>query len=419
MKTKMKIIFRYTFIIGLFIANSIFAQSNNPLNDILYQNPDLFSAILNHPQKKEIQILYTQINRDKNNKPHFKTYSFNLNDEHYFYPASTIKLPVAIFALEKLNELDIDYLDKNTSLKIDSNYTRQTKVTEDSSSKSGQASIANYIKKVLLVSDNDAFNRLYEFTDRQTINKKLNKYGFKDSRIISRLSVGDKDETAKYTNAINFYKDNQLVYTKPIAYDNKNYPLKLTNLKRGRGYLDGKGKLVSQPFDFSDMNVFQLSDQHDLMKRLFFPASFPKCKRFNLTAGDYDFLYSYMSKYPTESDFPKYDLPYYYPTYCKFLFYGADENIKPNPNIRIFNKVGDAYGYSLDNIYLIDYETKVEFILTAVIQSNDDEIYNDNTYEYETVSYPFLKNLGQKVYDFELQRSKKHQPNFKELLKYK
>ncbi len=416
---EMKKLAFYFFIMLATLTKATYSQSSNPLADILTQNPDLFGAILNHPQKNELQILYTQINRDKNNKAHFKTYSFNLNNQHYFYPASTIKLPTAIFALEKLNELGIENLDKNTALKIDTAFAEQTKVEGDPTSADGTASIANYIKKILLVSNNDAFNRIYEFTDRATINDKLKKYGFKHSRIINRLAVGDSGETTRHTNPFHFYHKDKTIYTKPSAYDAKDYPLKLNNLIRGNAYLNSKDELVEQPFDFTGKNAFQLTDQHELMKRLFFPTSFPKSKRFNLTSSDYDLLYSYMSKYPTESTFPKYDAPNYYPAYCKFLFYGGQKNATINPNIRIFNKVGNSYGYAVDNIYLVDYENKVEFILTAVIQSNSNEIYNDNNYEYETICYPFLKNLGQKVYELELNRPRKYEANVTNLLKYK
>ena len=79
------------------------AQKNNPIEVILQQNPTLFGEVLKHPQQNEVQIIYTQIDRDKNQQAHFSTFSYRLNDHHYFYPASTVKLPAAIFALEKLN----------------------------------------------------------------------------------------------------------------------------------------------------------------------------------------------------------------------------------------------------------------------------------------------------------------------------
>jgi hypothetical protein len=98
------------------------------------------------------------------------------------------------------------------------------------------------------------------------------------------------------------------------------------------------------------------------------------------------------------------------------LFYGGDSSAVINPNIRIFNKVGDSYGYDIDNAYIIDTKNKVEFMLTAVVQSNEDGIYNDNKYEYTTVCLPFMKNLGQVIYDLELKRTKKHLPNLKKFM---
>src|ERR1022692_1197977 len=102
----------------LLIMMSFFVSSKQTdtifLKNLLQSHPELFSHILNHPTHNEVQILYTQIDRDKNNTPHFTSYSYRLNADRYFYPASTVKLPTAIFALEKLNELDMPGLTKKT-----------------------------------------------------------------------------------------------------------------------------------------------------------------------------------------------------------------------------------------------------------------------------------------------------------------
>jgi beta-lactamase class A len=55
----------------------------------------------------------------------------------------------------------------------------------DSSSETGFPSIENYIKKILLVSDNDAYNRLYEFVGRAEINQKLKKYGLNKPALLA------------------------------------------------------------------------------------------------------------------------------------------------------------------------------------------------------------------------------------------
>ena len=75
------------------------------LKKLMESKPELFSSVLHHPGKNQIQIIYTQVNRDAKNKPSFKTFSYNLDPHHYFYPASTVKLAAVIFALEKVNRL--------------------------------------------------------------------------------------------------------------------------------------------------------------------------------------------------------------------------------------------------------------------------------------------------------------------------
>jgi hypothetical protein len=381
----------------LLIVNvTAFAQQPDTvfLKNLLQSHLELFSGILNHPTHNEVQILYTQINRDKNNVPHFTSYSYRLNANHYFYPASTVKLPTAIFALEKLHELNIPGLTMGAVMKTDSSFEEETRMTADTSSANGLPNIENYIKKILLVSDNYAYNRLYEFVGRAEINNKLKKYGLNNTRIIGRLAIYDSGENAKHTNAIDFYNDDKLIYHQPAQYDAKEYPMHLDNMIQGKGYLDKNDKLIMKPFDFSEKNVYTIADMQSVLKRLLFPDSFPKEQQFNLKPEEYKFVYHYMSMLPGESKKPTYNRPDYYPAYCKFLFYGGDSTAVINPDIRIFNKVGDSYGYNIDNAYIVDFKYNVEFILTAVVQSNEDGIYNDNKYEYATVCLPFMKNLG-------------------------
>ncbi|WP_343534469.1 serine hydrolase [Pedobacter sp.] len=414
----------YKSILSLFLlisANAMAQQTDTVfLKQLLESKPELFSGVLNHPNKNEVQIMYTQVNRDKNNKPSFKTFSYRINPTHYFYPASTVKLAAVIFALEKINELKVKGLDANSTMITDTAFTGQTPVTEDKTAANGKPSIAHYIKKVLLTSDNDAYNRLFEFVGRAEMNAKLKKYGMTESRILNRLAIGDGGEREKNTNPIRFYNGDVLVYSQPAQYDPKNYPLELTNLIVGVGYMDSKEQLVNKPYSFENKNVFTIKDQQSLMRRLMAPEAFAAKDRFNLSPADYQLIYTYMSKLPTESDYPKYDAKEFWPTYAKMLYYGRDKNAMIEPNIRIFDKYGDSYGFIIDNAYIVDFKNGVEFFLTAVVQSNEDGIYNDGKYEYETVCYPFMKNLGRSIYEYELQRKKTNQPNLsKYVMDYK
>lgn len=182
-------------------------QKENLIEELLKSKPELFNIILNDSTKHEVQIVYTQIDRDKNNKPSFTTYTYNVDRNRYFFPASTVKLPLSLLSLEKINNLNIKGLTKETPLKIDSASRKQIAVSTDTSAVNSLPSIGQYIKKILLVSDNDGYNRLYEFLGQQYINETLKQKGFNDVRILTRYIVGDDTITARYTNPIQFYNE--------------------------------------------------------------------------------------------------------------------------------------------------------------------------------------------------------------------
>lgn len=203
---------------------------------MINSNKNIFSEYLSNPSKYEVQIIYTQINRDEENIPSFNTFTYNLNAEKYFYPASTVKLSAAILALEKINELNINDLNKYTPLQIDSVESWQSPAVFDSSSPNGLPSIAHYIKKIFLVSNNDAYNRLYEFLGQEYFNEKLWGKGLVDCMFVSRLSVFLSPEQNACTNPIKFYSGDKIIYSQPQVCNEKKYPNKLQNVKLGIGY---------------------------------------------------------------------------------------------------------------------------------------------------------------------------------------
>ena len=377
------------------------------LLDILKQHPDLFQSALSNPDNK-VQIIYTQIDRGNNGNPKFTDHYFNINDSSYFYPASTVKLPIAILALQKLNELKISGLDKNSTMISEADYSGQTEVYNDPSSPDGRPTIEHYIKKILLVSDNDAFNRLYEFLGQEYINNTLHKMGYKEVQIVHRLDISLSEDENRHTNPVRFFDANdKLIYEKPLEASKLLYAER--NTKMGNGFYRGN-QLINEPFDFSKKNRMSLTTLHSIVRSVMFPEMVSKQQRFNLTKDDYDFLRKYMSMTPLESRFPFYDRENYWDGYVKFLMYGAEKNpIKDG--IRIFNKVGDAYGFLIDAAYIADFNNNVEFMLSAVIHCNNDGIFNDDKYEYDDVGFPFMKHLGEVIYNLELKRKKNRVPD--------
>ncbi len=393
------------------ISMSTFAQKpDNPLEQLLLSNPDKFKKLTDNPEKYRLQILYTQIDRDAKNKPTLTTYAYRSDSNEYFYPASTVKLAASVLALEKLNALKID---KSTTFQTLKNRLSQLEIKTDTSAKSGLPSVEHYIKKILLVSDNEAYNRLYEFLGQRPFNETMRDKGFHGVRLTHRLQTPLPRLENQYTNPIQFLdRSGKIIYQQSESFNDKPYSASKPILL-GKGTMNDAGLVEDKPLDFSLKNAYPLQAQHEFLKRLLLPEAFPAKDRFLLTKDDYAFLYRYMSMYPTESKDPDYSNEF--ATYCKFLYYGSEKNAVLNPSIRIFNKVGDAYGFLLDNAYVVDFDKKIEFIVTAVLLCNEDEIFNDERYDYDTIGFPFYKNLGQVIYDFEAKRPKKHLPNLDHL----
>lgn len=393
-----------TFITGPHIKTDEF------LEKMLQSKPQYFAQIVQNRKALKVQIIYTQINRKANNEAVFTPYYFNIDSAEYFYPASTVKMPVALLALQALHELNLPGLDKNSTLITEGAYSKQSPVYNEPTTRDGRPSVGQYVKKIFMVSDNNAFNRLYEFMGQQYINDKLHKMGYADAEILHRLQVSMTPDENRHTNPVGFYDAfGKLLYKQPMLFNENTYSTR--NDSAGNGYYSN-GQLINHAMDFSLKNRISLQDLTDILRSVLFPQSVSQKQRFNFTEEDYKFVKQYMSQLPTESLYPPYsaDTAAYWPAYCKFLLYGAEKG-PLTPNIRIFNKVGDAYGFLTDVAYIVDFEKKIEFMLSARIYCNADGILNDDAYDYETTGFPFMKQLGKMIYEYELARPRTVKPD--------
>lgn len=379
------------------------------IESLLNSQPDRFGTVMQNPGKYRVQIMYTQIDRDFNNKPGFKTFIYNVNPTEYFYPASTVKLPVSALALEKLRRLNRPGLNPDTTMLTGAAKDFQTEARTDETSPTGLPSVGQYIRKILLVSDNDAFNRLYEFLGQQEINERLRGMRYFDTRIIHRLESSLSEDENRWTNPVQFVNGDEPIYEQDAIYNEISFRSKQPE-KLGVAEIVDSERL-ERPKDFAGKNAYSLLDQHEFIRNLMFPQSAKPRSRLHFDEDSYRFLYRYMSMYPGESGIEAYkDVEKYPPGYVKFLMYGGDAKTIP-PHIRIFNKVGDAYGFLTDAAYIVDFKNNIEFILSATIYTNENQTFNDDNYEYEEIGQPFLKNLGQAIYEVELDRKREHEPD--------
>lgn len=390
-------------------------QPLQPLLSQVTEQYPLLQQVLANPEPYRLQIIYTQIDRDTDNSPHLTYYQLGLDDSRYFYPASTVKLPIALLALEWLTEQNVTSLNADTTMLTDAAAGWQTSQTTDPTAANGLPSIAQYIKKILLVSDNDGSNRLYELLGQDFINQRLEAKGLKHSVINHRLSVPLTAEQNRQFNPVRFVDSaGKTILALPARstkqqYSNKDKPT------LGRAYIKGS-ELINSPMDFTDKNRFSLTDFDGVIKRVIFPQLFAENERFKLRAKDRALVLRYMAMLPPASINPDYDVKQYPDNYSKFLLFGGNAQQIPE-HIKIFNKTGWAYGHIIDGAYIADLQQGIEFFITAVIYANENDTLNDDQYQTDEVALPFLRQLGEYLYQHELQRPKKHKPDLSEVIR--
>lgn len=370
----------------------------------------LLLHVLNNPDSFQYQIIYTEINRDKHNRPQFKNHYLHVDRNRYFNPASTVKLPTALIALEKLNTFRKPGLDIYTTMLTDSSFSAQTAVTKDTSAANGLPSIANYVKKIFLVSDNDAYNRLYEFTGQDQLNGLLQNKGYNDVRIVRRFVTMTEEEN-RHTNAITFLRGADTVLRLLPHYSKMSYDYS-KEVRVGKAHYNRYDSLIKAPFDFTRHNNLPLEDLQQMLRSVLFPESVPKKQRFHISEKDRQFVLKQLSAYPSESEHPKYDNTEYFDSYCKFFLYKSGKQ-KPPAHIRIFNKPGWSYGYLTDASYILDFNSKTECMLSAVIYVNRDGVLNDDKYEYNEIGYPFFKEIGEILVEYDRNRKRTFVPDLK------
>ena len=375
-------------ILLLAVCSSLLSCNSNPIELVLKSDPYL-KEIIKDKEDYEIQVMLTKVNHD-NTKIDFQNYKYQHDENQYFYPASTIKLPIVVLTLKKINELrskgsDITLKSKIILNNVDnySNFKLQDSIT----------SFQNLIADIFLVSDNSASNILIDFIGYNYFNDEMQNAGFDrtylnhkfnpDPYFNSTWQISDLDN-----NIISSINDNQKI----IKADDK-----INGLDKGeRRYFNGE--ILDESLNFSEKNRFSITDMHNLIKYIFYPEIFDKANTFNLNVEDYDFIRYWISRFTYEDIGEKFiGDEKFFETYNKFFIHGDEQSVS-NEQIRVYNKIGQAYGTSIDNGLIKNYQNNVEFILTSTIYTNKNKVINDNLYEYDDIAEPFLAKLSRAIY---------------------
>lgn len=351
------------------------SEERSTLQKALRSESPLITEVMDRASEYEVQIMLTEINR-KGDSVTFTDHEFRADTSEYFYPASTVKFPVALLALEEIAVSD--QINSETPFLVEGDSLPTTLKKE--------------VSKIFAVSDNDAYNRLFEILGKDAINSRLKAKGIGPLRISHRVGTDNSDRLT--TRPVTFLLQDSTSVIMGNIENAEIESLSLNKVLKGKGYY-ANDSLISEPMDFSKKNYLPVQALHQTMKRVMFPENFTSEEQFHLEETDREYLLSSMHTPPYQQG---YDREEYYDSYVKFFLFGDSEEPMPE-DIRIYNKVGYAYGYLTDCAYIVDETNGIEFLLTATIHVNANGIYNDNTYEYDETGIPFLAELGRAVHE--------------------
>jgi len=361
--------------------------------------------VFSNPQAYRAQVLITEVVRTPNGKPGLRQFRFRAGSE-YFYPASSIKLCAAIAALQSLTEHSaqaripaIDWL--HAPIQIAPLFPGDAEQSSDLSNEANQKiTIGHELRKLAIVSDNQAFNRLFDVVGLDSLNQQMHDLGLSSVRIRHRLS---DPRSIPHGNA------SAAVRILPLGLPPVSIPARLgsfsdTNsapgLLIGEGFMRAKTRL-NGPTDFSTRNGISLDDLQTLLILLARPDILPAHQpRLQLHPTYRTFLLEALTMYPHESTNPRYIQAEFPDDYSKFLLPGVRRvfpSSSPQERIQITGKIGRAYGFSTENAWLRNPSNGREVFVAATLYTNSDGILNDDRYDYESVADPFFADLGELV----------------------
>ena len=351
-----------------------------------------FDHLLEDPARFRLQILVSEV-VEEDGRATLVRRGFRVDDE-YFYPASAIKTCATITALEAMDR--VGGVDVHTPLAWHPLFDdEEFEDRDDTNLDGGSITVHHEIRKLFLVSDNRAYNRLLELSGHREINEAMWAAGLESTRLHHRLSEFRSIEDNRRSPRIDFLPAGEDARTVPVResdlmLDNEGL---FRDLDVGEARVSG-GERIEGPMSFRMKNGISLVDLQDLNVLLLRPDIDIGKPGFDLSDEQRALLADTMAEYPSRSENPRYDAKSYPLDWGKFLLPGLTR-VVPESELTIHNKVGRAYGFSIENALVVHDPTGRAFFCTAVLQTNANDTLNDGVYEYDKIADPFFADLGE------------------------
>lgn len=342
-------------------------------------------AVLATPEKYRFQVLYGVVTAGP--KPTIERHAYRA-DAEYFYPASSMKVPITLAMYERLalaRSKGKPGLTRDASLRI---------YPATGAGEPFVTTLARETWRAMIVSDNFAANRILGFVGHREANETLWALGLASARVHDGFATGGEIDPGEVSPRIDVALGGG--GTESIAARRSTLVLPATN---ATGLAIGEasivdGRRVPGPLSFAEKNAMRLRDLQDSLVRIMRPELLPATAAATASKEDLASLRQAMGTLPSESGLAGYDRNVV-ADYTLSPFLRGIERVRARGKFQIYSKVGQAYGFLIGNAYVVDKATGRAFFLTAAIYANPDEVMNDDLYAYDSISFPALADVGE------------------------
>lgn len=345
----------------------------------------IIDQVLANPEKYHLQIHFTAVN-EQERAIVLNEYSL-YKDKYYYHPASLIKFPLALASLEMFTKFQ-EQFGISLQSKIESKTCSCDFGTDNYVNHKSKPTLDILYREMLIMSNNDAYNFFYDFVGPTYFNKRMTELGLSNIILRNRFYASCGGEKAKLHGGISFMKDSANVkYAIRCQTDSLQDNVQSIYLNEGAA---------------KSNNLVSLYSLHQLMKKLFYPATSNSVPALNISETNLNYFKQTIASYP--KSIPEYSI---YPNHYHKYLIPPDLINNQDSSIKIYSKNGNAGGYISDIMYFTDEKNKVKYFLSVSMYNASNKYYYRRRAYYTSPGIDFFRQLSKVLYNYEKEKKTK------------
>lgn len=376
------------------LAGAAFAPALAAADDLLRQlvagaGPTAQRVLANAGEFRP-QLLWTRCVRAAGGWRAQRTHALGLRPRAWFAAASFIKLPLAALLIEELERRGLDWIDGDLRVEVDAAHACAPLPTPQA----GGWPLLALLQAMLVVSDNLAYNVLFELLGSDAIHTRLAALGFPHVRMATRLGCPQPRSPGKLAARVRG-AGGALAWDSPAQSTERFQRFPFGAARAGRAWMEN-GVATPGAHDFADSNFLPLADVHRCILELGGGVE----PRFALSLRARRWCADTLARVPRSATLLDPERRQWPDDHSKWLVPAGADGRLPDA-LRIASKNAQSYGWIGDTAFIVDSARDIGFALSVVLDVDRDGVLNDGVYAYADIGRPFLREVGAAVLAYE------------------